>query len=511
MEFIISLLDWKNFYINSVNSFGVSSSCRVKTIIFKPFSVLFQKSKNCWNISSFYVILVSGTEILFPLVTHWLKFILLFIGFKNDSVIVKHFTFLSKIFLDFLLSVEIKLMSFELDYSGGFFLSFLYFDFLCFHCLWLGSFFISFFLFIFFFIFFFLFLSCFWLWNFSFFGPFFNQITVLKCNQSIFCVLDLKADAKIFMLWILGWGFVISNLFSKTIDSWFVLNQDFNWFFSFELNCLTWWDFGTKIINHFRLCFWVLWCIESEVMIFLDKIPVELNAIVDFFVQCVFLDLEQGTFDGSLKGTTSGDWFAGVESSWWLNLEHFLDRVNEKGNSGSTSNHFNAVKLNILGFQFVSNLTQNFLNFVENRLADLFELFSLHGVVNIIFFHQVFDVEIVFQITWENFSLSLNSFHQLNISLFTFHQVKSSWWLFKHSSVEFTEMVIDVSTAQVSCVFLLENVHFCLGETAYKHAQFWMSEINKQHISWLLCVQIALSEKSVIQCYCCWIVDKLNV
>ena len=186
MEFIISLLDWKNFYINSVNSFGVSSSCRVKTIIFKPFSVLFQKSKNCWNISSFYVILVSGTEILFPLVTHWLKFILLFIGFKNDSVIVKHFTFLSKIFLDFLLSVEIKLMSFELDYSGGFFLSFLYFDFLCFHCLWLGSFFISFFLFIFFFIFFFLFLSCFWLWNFSLFGPF-SVYLILKLTPKFSC------------------------------------------------------------------------------------------------------------------------------------------------------------------------------------------------------------------------------------------------------------------------------------------------------------------------------------
>lgn len=74
------------------------------------------------------------------------------------------------------------------------------------------------------------------LWNFGLFGPFLYQVAVLKCNKSIFGKLNFKADCECFLLRILSWGLIVSDMLFKTSDSWLILNENFNWLLSFEFD-----------------------------------------------------------------------------------------------------------------------------------------------------------------------------------------------------------------------------------------------------------------------------------
>lgn len=158
------------------------------------------------------------------------------------------------------------------------------------------------------------------------------------------------------MLWVLGWGFVVTDMFVESIDGWLIFDQNLNGLFSLELDGFARWNFSTKVIDHLSLGLWILSGIKSEVVIVFNEVPVKLYTIVNFFVQSVFLNLEQWALNSSLEGTSSGNWLARVKCSWRLNLENLSDRLEEKWDSRSTSDHFNTVKLNIFGFKLVSNL-----------------------------------------------------------------------------------------------------------------------------------------------------------
>lgn len=340
---------------------------------------MIKKSQYFRNCFSFDILSMRVSKVLSPFVDHWLKFVLFLISFKDDSVLVKHFALRSEIFLEFFLRVEIELLGLELYWSLGFFLSFLDFKFLLFHrfrfCL--SDSLISLFLLLLFL----LLLCCLRLWNFGFFSPLLDQIALFESNQTIFGVFYLKADTKSFVLGILSWGSVIPNVFVKPINLWFILNQNLNWLSSFEFYRLARWNFSSKIINHFALGFEVLWRVKSKVVIVLNEIPVKLYSVVNFLIQSVFLNFKKWTFNGSLQSTASGNWFTGVKGSWWFNLENIPNRLNEEGNSGSTSDHFNTVKLNIFGLEFISNFAKDSLDFSKNGFWDFFELLSGHSVV----------------------------------------------------------------------------------------------------------------------------------
>jgi hypothetical protein len=54
--------------------------------------------------------------------------------------------------------------------------------------------------------------------NFGLLGPFFDQRAVFKSDQTVLSELDLEADSKGFMLRVLGWGFVVTDVFVESID-----------------------------------------------------------------------------------------------------------------------------------------------------------------------------------------------------------------------------------------------------------------------------------------------------
>lgn len=152
-------------------------------------------------------------------------------------------------------SIGVEFLSFIFDWVVGFFFSF--FDFkLFFNWCWGSSFrcHFTFFLLIFLLLFF----NLFFFWNFSFLSPFFNQSTIFESNQTVFSEFDFETNTESFMLRILSWSFVVSNMFIETHNSGLILNKNFDWLSSFEFYCFAGRNFSSEIINHFSLSFWIL-------------------------------------------------------------------------------------------------------------------------------------------------------------------------------------------------------------------------------------------------------------
>ena len=88
VEIVISVLDWCNFRVNSLNSLSVCTSGRILTITIQPLTIFFKKLENWWNISRFSKLTVRICQILSPFVDDSFKFIFTFISFKDKSVLV---------------------------------------------------------------------------------------------------------------------------------------------------------------------------------------------------------------------------------------------------------------------------------------------------------------------------------------------------------------------------------------------------------------------------------------
>lgn len=78
-----------------------------------------------------------------------------------------------------------------------------------------------------------------WLWCFDLFSPFFNEHAITESNQTIFSIFQLELDSKSFLLWILRFSDIISNVFVEARNRWIVLNQNLNCFFSSKFDCFT--------------------------------------------------------------------------------------------------------------------------------------------------------------------------------------------------------------------------------------------------------------------------------
>ena len=142
-----------------------------------------QKFDNDSCVFSFYVIFMTAGDFLFPVVNVWLKFVLLFVCFNNQFVLVEHCGFDGEEGFEFFGSEVIKGIAFVFYGWVFFFFCFFNLEFLFLHLLWNNS---CRFLFCFSFS-----LSFSWLGgigfcfsflfrNFRLFEPLFNQSTIIK-------------------------------------------------------------------------------------------------------------------------------------------------------------------------------------------------------------------------------------------------------------------------------------------------------------------------------------------
>lgn len=156
----------------------------------------------------------------------------------------------------------------------------------------------------------------------------------------------------------------------------------------------------------------------------------------------------------------------------------------------------------------VLHLVQDLRNGCEDRLTDEFELLSLHVVVNIAVLHEALDIEVMFGVAGQDFSLLFDVLHHLEDCLLALSDVAPARSFLKDSSVELKEVVVDVPAADVPAVLLLQDVHLPIGETAQEHAELGVSEVNEEHVSGCGGVQLVLPEDSVVKGNCSRLVEQ---
>lgn len=224
-------------------------------------------------------------------------------------------------------------------------------------------------------------------------------------------VLYFETDSEGFMLGILTWSLIVTDVLVETIHTWLVLNQDFNGLFPFELDSLAWRHLSSEVVYHFALGFWVFGWIHADVVIALHEIPTEFDSVVNPLIQGVLLDFEERTFYGSLKGTSPSYWLARVECPWRLNTEDLLYTLQEHRDPCTSTDHLNAMQRYVLCFQLLSDFDQDPLDLVEDRFWDLLELLPFHCVVQVILFHKILNTQVMLQIARENLSLLFDVLH----------------------------------------------------------------------------------------------------
>lgn len=102
--------------------------------------------------------------------------------------------------------------------------------------------------------------------------------------------------------------------------------------------------------------------------------------------------------------------------------------------------------------------------------------------------------------------MSLYIFHQFYNSFTTLAQITTSWGAFKMISIKLIKMIIDISTSDMTTVFLIKNIHFWICESTSENTQFWVSKINKKNVSGISCIELGLTEHTIIQSNCSWFI-----
>lgn len=139
------------------------------------------------------------------------------------------------------------------------------------------------------------------------------------------------------------------------------------------------------------------------------------------------------------------------------------------------------------------------LNFPENGFWNFVKLLSLHCVMKVVFFHQVLDVHFKLDVTWKNFSLSLDVLHELNDGLSIFGEIAPSRSFLKVISIEFIHSKVQISTPNKSLIILIKNIHFFFSEAATKNAEWRVAKIEEKYIPWYFRIEVSFSENTIIQ------------
>jgi len=220
--------------------------------------------------------------------------------------LVHHCAFDGEVVLDVLSAVNVKGVSIELD--GRVLLFFRFFDlelfflrflfwFFCLHLLLTFSR-LSFLLFS-------LLLISLLFGNLSLLSPFFDQVTIFKANQSIFVISKFESDSEALLFRILRLCHIITDMLAKPIHEGFILDQNFDSFFSRELNGLACGHLASFFEDHLPLFFRIELRVQSEVLVSFNEVPVKLDSVVSFLIEAVLFDLEERTLDSCHQGASS--------------------------------------------------------------------------------------------------------------------------------------------------------------------------------------------------------------
>ena len=93
----------------------------------------------------------------------------------------------------------------------------------------------------------------------------------------------------------------------EAIDCRLILNQNFNGLFAGKIDRFAGRDLCTRVIYKLALLLGIQRRIKTQVFFSLDKVPIELDAIVCSLIESVVSDLEERTLDGSHQTAASSN------------------------------------------------------------------------------------------------------------------------------------------------------------------------------------------------------------
>ena len=91
--------------------------------------------------------------------------------------------------------------------------------------------------------------------DFGFLEPFFNQIALLKGDQSMFVVLDLEGYSISFLFGSLRFGDKVADVFVESVYLRFIFYQDLDGLFSLKFDGFAGGYFGTHVVDILGLFF----------------------------------------------------------------------------------------------------------------------------------------------------------------------------------------------------------------------------------------------------------------
>lgn len=142
-------------------------------------------------------------------------------------------------------------------------------------------------------------LSCLRFWYFSLLCPLFVKTTITEYNEAIFSIFEFKLNSKVLLLGMLCLGQVICNMLIESRHCRFVLDQNFYSLFPSEFDSFARGYFWSCFEYHFSLLFRVLIRVGSQVLISFNKVPTELNSVLNLFVEGVLGHSKKRTLDCS--------------------------------------------------------------------------------------------------------------------------------------------------------------------------------------------------------------------
>ena len=133
--------------------------------------------------------------------------------------------------------------------------------------------------------------------------------------------------------------------------------------------------------------------------------------------------------------------------------------------------------------QFFFELVEELCNFSQDRFRDLLKLLSFYAVREIIVLEKTVNVEVVLMVSWQNFSLSLNTFKELKDCSLAFMNgnVHIGVFLFEKTCIEFEHEFVDVFAAKLPEMFLIDNFLIVFGELHRIEREFGVAEVHEKY------------------------------
>jgi hypothetical protein len=193
-----------------------------------------------------------------------------------------------------------------------------------------------------------------------------------------------------------------------------------------------------------------------------------------------------------LDGATLAAVFGRVEGSGDLEAEDFLDNVLDRGNSGTTSDDFDGLDVDL---DFRLKLFKSFSDSLEGGGDEFFELLSGELDVEVLAFGDAVDVDTGFLVGTQDLSGLFDGVEESETSFGVVLDSDAVLGVELFGAV-FPDLPVHVSGTEVSVVDLVVDLSFGGGEGGDVGAELGVAQVDEGDVFGLV-VEVLLSENTI--------------